>query len=202
MDTLKRCTVCGVEYGPGTRNSTQYAKSKFCSLKCTGKTQQNSIDDILSRCKRSETGCLVWQGPTNTGGNKRGYARTNLKGKRKLVHVATWEHYYGKVPRGLQLDHTCANKICCEVKHLRVVTAQQNILAPTCNNMANRWARRTECEKCGGPFSTFPNGIRFCKPCRNAKMMAAQRIRRAAAKNSPNPTGREPSGTNEKEINT
>lgn len=62
--------------------------------------------------------------------------------------------------------------------------------------------RLSACPKCEGPFSERPDGQRYCKPCRNAKMMAAQRIRRAAAKNSPNPTGREPSGTNEKEINT
>lgn len=27
--------------------------------------------------------------------------------------------------------------------------------------------RNESCPKCGGPYSTFPNGARYCKPCRN-----------------------------------
>lgn len=43
---------------------------------------------------------------------------------------------------------------------------------------------RTECPKCGGPYSEFNCGLRYCKPCRAEKMSAAQRRRRASKKNN------------------
>lgn len=44
--------------------------------------------------------------------------------------------------------------------------------------------RSAACPKCSGPYSRFPSGQRFCRPCRREVMMAAQRVRRAAAKNN------------------
>ena len=37
------------------------------------------------------------------------------------------------------------------------------------------------CPKCGGPYSTFPNGARYCKPCRQT-MLAAYRVQQAKLK--------------------
>ena len=43
--------------------------------------------------------------------------------------------------------------------------------------------RRNEtCPRCGGLYSQFPSGARYCKPCRNAKLSEAQRKRRALKK--------------------
>lgn len=51
------------------------------------------------------------------------------------------------------------------------------------NAAARRWAKVLNCPKCGGEYSKFKSGLRYCKPCRNEKMMVAQRLRRAAKKN-------------------
>lgn len=65
--------------------------------------------------------------------------------------------------------------------------------------------RKTACPKCGGPYSEFKSGLRYCSTCRRAKMMVAQRIRRAAKKNSQpepsSPTG-VPLGTNNQKDET
>jgi hypothetical protein len=91
-----------------------------------------------------------------------------------------WQHYRGAIPPDLQIDHTCGAKLCCNVNHLRLVTARENSLAATSNNMAARNHRRVKCPLCGGPYSAFPNGTRYCKPCRHRQQMKYQREYRAA----------------------
>ena len=39
------------------------------------------------------------------------------------------------------------------------------------------------CPKCGGPYSTFPNGARYCKPCRQT-MLVAYRAQQQAKLNT------------------
>jgi protein-arginine kinase activator protein McsA len=65
---------------------------------------------------------------------------------------------------------------------LRVVTARENSLAPTSNSMGARNSRRLNCPKCGGEYSKFANGVRYCPVCRHTTMMAYQRWRRAEKK--------------------
>lgn len=110
----------------------------------------------------------------------KGYGVVKMAGKMIMVHRVIWQQANGLIPEGLQIDHICRNTRCCNVEHLRVVTPGENTLGS--NNMAARYARRENCDKCGGPFSYFPNGIRYCKPCRHETMMAYQRQYRAAKK--------------------
>lgn len=171
------CQVCQQPYGENGRNPREYGKSKFCSLKCSGVSQRANLDDVLRRTEVNPiTGCRLWQGYKLANG----YGQTKFDRRNWVVHRLIWEKTNGPVPVELQLDHLCKNKACCNVEHLRVTTAQINTLAG--NNMAARYARRIVCEKCGGPFSFFSNGVRYCKPCRHKRMMETQRIRRERLK--------------------
>ncbi len=63
---------------------------------------------------------------------------------------------------------------------------------------------KTACPTCGGPYSQFRSGARYCKPCRNKKMAEAQRRRRASAKlqlSGAAPDNLPEQGTKEKENN-
>ena len=174
---VKPCEVCGQLYSQGTRRLHQFVKSKYCSIKCAGASQQNNILDVLQRIEPDPvTGCHIWSGRKNW----KGYGHTNLEGRSLQVHRAVWEHYKGPVPEGLHLDHICRNTSCCNIDHLRAVTPQVNVLAG--EGPAARYARRENCDKCGGPFSQYPNGVRYCKPCRSAKVMEYQKWRRADKK--------------------
>lgn len=179
---LKPCEQCGKLYGPGTRKLHQFLKSKYCSQECFGASCQNGLAQALTLIEQRIhhdplTGCHVWPGSRT---ERDGYGQITIRGERCLVHRVIWEHRNGPVPEGLQIDHICRNCTCCNIEHLRLLRPEQNILAS--DNMAARYARRENCDKCGGPFSTFPNGIRYCKPCRHAKMMESQRRRRAETK--------------------
>lgn len=175
-DLYKKCEVCGDFYGPGTRKPNQFIKSKFCSLKCSGLAQRKTIDDLHSKITvNPETNCHIWTG-YKIG---HGYGMCRINRQQKLVHRVMWESVNGPVPPELQIDHLCGVKACCNVEHLRIVTARENSLADTSNNMAARYFRRLVCHKCGGDFSKFKNGMRYCRPCRHKRMMEYQRERRA-----------------------
>jgi hypothetical protein len=163
-------------FGPKGRKQCEFAKRQYCSDRCWADAQQNTIENLLRKVRISpETPCHIWTG------NKKGYYGTaRLAGRSVMVHRAVWEHYRGAIPPDLQIDHTCGVKLCCNVDHLRLVTARENSLAATSNNMAARNYRRVKCPLCGGPYSAFPNGIRYCKPCRHRQQMKYQREYRAA----------------------
>jgi hypothetical protein len=172
---LKTCHICGTPYPRGTRKPKQYLASRYCSRKCSGLAQRNSIAEVISRLiPDAKTGCLVWTGHALANG----YGHVAIARKMWIVHRLVWEFQKGQVPKGKQLDHLCGNKRCANVEHLRICTARENMLADTCNNMGHRNASKTCCPKCGGPYSVLPTGNRYCPPCRHSRMMDYQRQRR------------------------
>ena len=68
-----------------------------------------------------DRGCVEW-----TGWKSRGYGRMNIDGRKRAVHRVAWELVNGPVPDGKILDHSCANRACINVGHLRVATYSEN----------------------------------------------------------------------------
>lgn len=178
----KLCEQCGTSFGPAVRRDgvrsfklDDFKKRRFCSPKCHTDSLKLKIEDVLGRLQIDPvTNCHIW-----TGTRRGFYGSVRWNGKSRAVHRIVWEHFRSPVPEGMQMDHTCGAKLCCNVDHLRVVTPRDNSLAATSNNMAARNHRRVKCPQCGGPYSAFPNGIRYCKPCRHRVQMAYQRKYRA-----------------------
>ena len=46
--------------------------------------------------------------------------------KRVMAHRYAWERVNGPIPDGMLLDHTCWNKSCVNVDHLRLATKGEN----------------------------------------------------------------------------
>lgn len=64
------------------------------------------------------TGCFVC---TSHKTNHDGYFRKNFNGDLKMFHRVMWEHHHGEIPEGLEVDHLCKNRACCNVEHLRLL---------------------------------------------------------------------------------
>ena len=177
LKTGKRCGVCGKMFYPSpTRSRAEFEERQFCGRQCSGQQNRNTIEDILGRIVINEkTGCHIWTGPKVWNG----YAQVRFGNRWSMVHRVIWEHYRGPIPADLQIDHTCAVRACCNVEHLRTVSARENTLANTCNSMGAQNSRKTECPTCGGPFSFWPNGHRYCKPCLRRWQSEYQRKYRA-----------------------
>lgn len=133
------------------------------------------------------SGCWLWFGELNN----RGYGRMRqsvepYKRRWFLAHIFSYERFIGPVPHGLELDHKCRVRSCCNPNHVEPVTRRENMLRG--NSPLACHARKTHCVH-GHLFdeantkrrvdSGNPNGSRSCRACAEA-YNAARRAARLA----------------------
>lgn len=111
--------------------------------------------------------CHVWRGSKD----RDGYGQTRFNGRYVGVHRYVWELAKGKIGEGMEIDHQCQVKACCNVDHLREVTHQVNM---TENIEGTGWQvnlAKTHCPK-GHPYdeaNTYyrpGTNYRDCRECR------------------------------------
>ena len=139
---------------------------------------------IRSRCVQwSSSGCLEWTGAVTSKGY--GNIAICVKGKKRYLppHRVLYVLEKGPVDPGLEMDHLCRNRLCCNPEHLEPVTTQVNTArsAP---------ARKTHC-KHGHEYTEentmrkASDGRRRCRTChqiRMAKRKEERRLKRAQLK--------------------
>ena len=85
----------------------------------------NSLENILSTTQRdADTGCLIYTGAVN----EKGYARISFKNKTYKASHVVYKMWYGTIPDGCEIDHTCYNRRCIERTHLRPLTHKENVI--------------------------------------------------------------------------
>lgn len=134
------------------------------------------------------SGCWLWTGKID----KQGYGRTGLH--TKLAHRVLYVEAFGEHAHGLELDHKCRVRCCCNPHHLEAVTHRVNMLRG--ETIVARCAKATHCPK-GHPYDDentriCPRGHRRCRAChRNGESARARAQRKAAYMANPGarPTG-------------
>lgn len=91
--------------------------------------------------------CHVFRG-TKT---QKGYGQISIKNKSVLVHRLVWEREIGPIPKGLEVDHQCRVKSCCNVDHLRIVTQKVNLTENVVGSCWQLEAAKTHCPR-GHPY--------------------------------------------------
>jgi hypothetical protein len=131
------------------------------------------------------SGCWLWTSTIN----QYGYGRVHLPGRRQpSAHRVAYEMDRGAIPNGLQIDHLCRVRCCCNPDHLEPVTAAENIrrafrLSPRrfvfedgfCIN-GHRLAEEVNYR--------HPRGSMICRKCKRLANLRAQKKSRAIRKQS------------------
>lgn len=109
--------------------------------------------------------CWLWTGPLVNCG----YAQFHLVDRMVMSHRVAYELAIGEIPDGLELDHLCRNRSCCNPHHLEPVTHAENIRRSTVLREG-----KTHCLR-GHPLSgenlfVRRNGVRECKICQRAQL--------------------------------
>lgn len=88
-------------------------------LKWTYEHARNFIDEAIS----SETDdCINW--PFASDG--KGYGQLMIAGKKYRPHRLICSKVHGEKPSELHAAHYCGNRSCCNPRHIRWATAQEN----------------------------------------------------------------------------
>lgn len=124
--------------------------------------------------------CWAWTGALNS----KGYGCVGVYRKSQLAHRVAYEITFGLIPAGLQIDHLCGNKRCCNPAHLEAVTGKTNM-------ERTDQARKTHCvngHRLAGANLIFKKAgqytIRNCRECQNARNRAFRAARREALLNA------------------
>jgi len=111
--------------------------------------------------------------------DRNGYSKTRLAGKDALAHRFTYQRLVGPIPKGMQLDHLCRNRACCNPAHLEPVTPKENAAR-------GLKAKRTHCPQ-GHPLTpdnlvgyALRKGYQDCRKCRNDRQTAKRMEKRNA----------------------
>jgi hypothetical protein len=67
--------------------------------------------------------CWQWLG----GKNSKGYGFLHWQGKSVAAHRLAYELTNGPIPPGMEIDHQCRNRSCCNPDHLQPLTRRRNM---------------------------------------------------------------------------
>ncbi|KKL61408.1 hypothetical protein LCGC14_2195600 [marine sediment metagenome] len=117
--------------------------------------------------------CWEWTAGTTVRG---GYGWFNTGSAPMVAYRVAWLFLRGDIPSGLELDHLCRNRACCNPAHLSPATNRENIMAPGSQAFVKLHKDKVCCSKCGGAYTRQKDGTRTCRRCRAAR----ERARKAA----------------------
>lgn len=127
------------------------------------------------------TPCWIWQGRKTPTGYGRANRPLASGGGGAAAHRLLYEQTIGPVPEGLEIDHLCRTRSCCNPDHLEPVTHQENVRRSTIgHNLERASALMTHCPR-GHAYvgaNAVHNGAgRACRSCKRFREKRNRLIR-------------------------
>jgi hypothetical protein len=137
---------------------------------------------VTARIVTDANGCWNFQGAKTS----RGYGSVRVDGKSLSTHVVMYELDKGTVPRGMEVDHRCRNRACCNPDHLEAVVPIVNWERGQAPSRIN--ALRTHCthghalvgENVRTVHRKGRNPSRMCVTCQRGRNRTHMQAARAA----------------------
>lgn len=177
------CAVDGCDRASSVRG---YCQAHYTRILRTGSAGAPDVavkyetpEEAFTARTRREGGCLVWTGHRT----RKGYGTLLVGRKYKAAHRYAWEREHGPIPEGKVIDHTCWNRACVDVEHLRLATLSENarhLRGARSNNRStgvrgvypsgDRFEARVTIagvQKCLGTFPTIEEATRVAEAARD-----------------------------------
>jgi len=142
-------------------------------------------------------GCWIWTGAvTHAGYGRIQMADGTGASRARVAHRVSYELYVGAVPEGLQLDHLCRVRACCNPEHLEPVTAKVNtwrsdLTAARINGTKTHCPRGHEFTDANTYRPPSKPNQRHCRACKHdearRRRAADKALRAALAADRPSP---------------
>lgn len=113
------CSACG-----GLTDSR--SKSGRCA-RCRIYTTRPTIDRVMERIVINTNECWLWTGSQAPSGYGQIRQSVGEGGRLVRTHRVTYSHFVGAIPDGLEIDHLCRVRLCCNPDHLEPVTRTENV---------------------------------------------------------------------------
>lgn len=123
---------------------------------------QSTEERFWAKVNRAD-GCWEW---TAAIGND-GYGRFFLNGRTVRSHRLAYELLRGAIPNGLQLDHLCRVRSCCNPDHLEPVSNRENTVRGRAGDTHNHLKTHCPARHPYDSENTYvnPAGKRICRTC-------------------------------------
>lgn len=140
-------------------------------------------EQIRRKISPQGSGCWLW----TAARNRDGYGKLAYEGRFVYAHRLTYELLAGQILPGLEIDHTCLVRACCNPAHMEVVSHRENTLRgnsiPARNGQKLYCPRGHEYTPANTMFETGKTGRlkRTCRTCKRERNRRARLLHTSAS---------------------